>query len=177
MTMSDDAVKAKTGRDWRGWFSTLDKEGAAKLQHRNIADLLAGKYELSGWWSQCVTVEYELARGLRERHETADGFSVSATKTIAASVADVYLACADAAKRKAWFPRGAFTVSSQTRNKYLNGAWKKTARLNIGLYAKGAGKAQIAVQVSKLGDKEAVERERMAWRAALAKLQAQLEAP
>lgn len=176
MTMSDEAVKSKTGRDWRSWFVTLDKAGAAKLKHRDIAELLASKYELSGWWSQCVTVEYELARGLRERHAKADGFSVSATKTIAASVADVYAACADAAKRKAWFPRGAFKASSQTENKYLNGAWKKGARLNIGLYPKGAGKAQIAVQVNRLADRQDVERERTAWRAALTKLQAQLEA-
>jgi hypothetical protein len=175
MTMSDEAVKSKTGRDWRSWFAVLDKAGATKLKHRDIAEMLADKYELSGWWSQCVTVEYELARGLRERHETADGYSVSATKTIAAGVSDLYAACTDEAKRKAWFPRGAFKASSQTKNKYLNGAWKKKARLNVGFYPKGDGKAQIAIQVNRLDDKEDVERERAAWRAALTKLQAQLE--
>ena len=100
---------------------------------------------------------------------------MSATKTIGANVADVYAACTDEAKRKAWFPRGAFRASSQTKNKYLNGAWKKKSRLNVGFYPKGDGKAQIAIQVSRLEDKEDVERERTAWRAALTKLQAQLE--
>ena len=103
-------------------------------------------------------------------------FKVSATKTLAASVDDLYAACMNEAKRKGWFPRGAFEASSQTKNKYLNGAWKKKARLNIGFYPKGAGKSQIAVQVSRLDDKDEVERERAAWRTALSKLQAQLEA-
>ena len=71
-------------------------------------------------------------------------------------------------------PKGAFKASSQTRNKYLNGEWKR-ARVNVGFYAKGADKAQIAVQVNKLASKEEVERERATWKAALAKLQAALE--
>lgn len=33
--MSDKAVKAKTGKDWRQWFSILDKAGAAKMSHRD----------------------------------------------------------------------------------------------------------------------------------------------
>ena len=30
--MSDAAVKAKTGKDWAGWFGALDKAGAAQAQ-------------------------------------------------------------------------------------------------------------------------------------------------
>ena len=29
-TMTDAAIKAKTGKDWEGWFKALDKAGAAK---------------------------------------------------------------------------------------------------------------------------------------------------
>ena len=63
--MSDAAVKAKTGKDWAGWFGALDKAGAANLNHPQIARLLHEKHGVAGWWSQMVTVEYELARGLR----------------------------------------------------------------------------------------------------------------
>ena len=29
--MSDAAIKAKTGKDWAGWFAALDKAGAAGM--------------------------------------------------------------------------------------------------------------------------------------------------
>jgi hypothetical protein len=53
--------------------------------------------------------------------------------------------------------------------------WNKNARLEIGFYAKGDNKTQIAMQVNKLAKKAEVERERKAWKAALLKLQAMLE--
>lgn len=172
--MSDAAVKAKTGKDWAGWFGALDKAGAAKLKHPQIAQLLHEKHGVPGWWCQMVTVEYELARGLRVRHQTATGFSVSASKTIATTVSALYTATSSAAKRKQWFPQGEFEVSSQTKDKYCRGAWSG-ARLEIGFYAKEAGKAQIAIQVNKLAKRADVDRERAAWKAALVKLQKLLE--
>jgi hypothetical protein len=172
--MSDAAVKAKTGKDWKGWFALLDKAGAKQLPHAKIAALLHKEHGVPGWWSQMVTVEYELSRGLRERHRKADGFSVSASKTVGTPLADLYEATADATVRKRWFPKGTFKPSSQTKNKYLNGAWNG-ARLNIGFYAKGEDKAQIALQVNKLASREDVDRERTAWKGALVKLQAVLE--
>src|SRR4030095_15699283 len=140
--MSDAAVKAKTGKDWAGWFGALDKAGAARLKHPQIARLLHEKQGVPGWWSQRVTVEYELARGLRVRHQTATGFSVSASKTIATTVSALYAATASAAKRKEWFPKGELEVSSQTKNKYFRGSWNVAARLEIGFYSKTGGKAQ-----------------------------------
>jgi hypothetical protein len=174
-SMSDAAIKAKTGKEWNDWFGVLDQADAANLDHPTIATLLYEKFALPGWWCQCITVNYEQARGKRVRHQTASGFSASVTKTIAASLSDLYAATADAARRKKWFPRGAFAPSSQTRNKYLRGTWKKDARLEIGFYAKGPGKSQIAVQVNKLANRADVERERTAWKAGLSKLQAMLE--
>ena len=53
--------------------------------------------------------------------------------------------------------------------------WLLWCGRNPGFYPQGDGKAQIAIQVSRLEDTEDVERERTAWRAALTKLQAQLE--
>jgi hypothetical protein len=172
--MSDDAVKAKTGKGWAAWFGALDKAGARKLKHPQIAQLLHEKHGVPGWWCQMVTVEYELARGLRVRHQTASGFSVSASKTIATTLSALYAATASAAKRKQWFPKGDLEVSSQTKNKYFRGNWNG-ARLEIGFYAKEGNKAQIAIQVNKLAKRADVDRERAAWKAALLKLQKLLE--
>jgi hypothetical protein len=32
--MSDEAVKARTGKVWAEWFEILDKAGATKWQHQ-----------------------------------------------------------------------------------------------------------------------------------------------
>jgi hypothetical protein len=101
---------------------------------------------------------------------------VGVSKTVPVNLADLYDATANAAKRRQWFPQGAFELSSQTRDKYLRGSWRKTARLEIGFFGKRDGKAQIALAVSKLASKVDVERERKAWKAGLARLQAMIEA-
>jgi hypothetical protein len=172
-SMSDEAVKAKTGKNWAQWFAALDKAKAANLGHKEIT-AVAAKLGAGRWWNQMVTVEYERARGLRTRHETASGFSVSVSKTVACGLSDLYAASSDEKSRKAWFPKGAFKESSATKDKYLRGSWNGEARLEINFYAKGAGKSQINVQVNKLKKDADVEAERAAWKAALEKLVARL---
>lgn len=172
--ISNEAVKARTGRDWPAWFELLDRAGARQLGHTAIAQLLMKKHGVPGWWAQNVTVEYERARGLRERHQGATGYKVAVTKTLSTGVANLYAATANASVRRRWFPRGAFEVSSQTRGKYFRGPWK-TARLEVGFYAKGAGRAQIALQVSRLASRADVEKTRETWKKALQKLQALVE--
>ena len=33
--MSDEAVKAKTGKTWKQWFAILDKAGAKQMTHHH----------------------------------------------------------------------------------------------------------------------------------------------
>ena len=40
---TDEAVKAKTGRVWAEWFEILDKAGAKKWPHKEIAAYLLQK--------------------------------------------------------------------------------------------------------------------------------------
>jgi hypothetical protein len=173
--ISNEAVKARTGKDWDTWFKLLDRAGGQKLGHPATVELLIKKHAVPGWWAQCLTVEYERARGLRERHQTAAGYSVGVTRTISSGLGNLYEATSNASLRRKWFPRGAFEVSSQTRDKYFRGPWKKTARLEVGFYAKGPGRAQIALQVSRLANRSEVETTRETWKKALGKLQTLLE--
>ena len=110
-SMSNATVKARTGRDWRGWFEVLDRAGAVHLEHQAIVRILSEQHGVPSWWRQMVTVEYERARGLRARHETSRGFSVSVSKTIGAGLADLYAATASAPLRKKWLPAGKFAPS------------------------------------------------------------------
>lgn len=171
-SMSDAAVKAKTGKNWSQWFAELDKAKANTMTHKEIAVLAYGKLGAGRWWGQMVAVEYERARGLRDRHEKADGYSVSVSKTVGCNLTKLFAATADEKSRKKWMPKGKFEQSSLTKDKYLRGSWNGTARLEVNFYAKGADKSQITVQVNKLSDTDAVEAERAAWKAAVEKLAA-----
>ena len=172
--ISDRAVLAATGKTWDQWFALLDKEGAAGLGHRDIVKLAARKGGAGPWWRQMVTVEYERTRGLRRKHETAGGFSVSVSKTFAADVAVLFAAVCEPARRRKWFPAGELKVLSQTKDKYFSAAWNGTARLEINFAVTPSGKAQIAVQLKKLTKNSDVERERVVWKGALISLQKRL---
>ncbi len=66
----------------------LDRLGAQKMSHKNIARMLYDKYldkgipgKSRGWWSQMVTVEYEYARGKRTVGETEGaGYEIGVQK-------------------------------------------------------------------------------------------------
>jgi hypothetical protein len=166
----DEVVRARTGRTWAEWFALLDRAGGAALGHRELARLLAARH-VSPWWSQMVAVEYERARGMRRVHESASDYAVSVSKTLGWKLPQLYGLTARPAARRKWFPRGDFHPSSQTKDKYLRGPWKRGARLEIGFYARGAAKSQISVQVSRLARRADVASVRETWKAALTRLQ------
>lgn len=172
--MTDAGIKARTGKGWDHWFAALDKAGAAKLDHKGITAILHEKMKVGPWWSQMIAVSYERARGIRAMNQKCDGeFSVSVSKTLPVDLSALYAAVSDEKQRAKWFPKGPFKVSSMTKEKYFRGAWGKNgARLEVGFYAKGEGKAQIALQVNKLPGPDAVETERATWKKAMDRLQA-----
>lgn len=171
--MTDAAIKARTGKDWMTWFAALDKAGAAKLDHKAIV-ALAREMGSGRWHGQMVAVSYERAKGLRALNQKCDGeFSVSVTRVMDAPLSKLY---AVATKDPAgWFPKGAFEETSRTKDKYWRGKWKE-GRLEVGFYAKGESRAQIALQSNKLADQALVEKERAIWKKAIDRLQAIVEA-
>ena len=64
--ISEEAVKAKTGKVWREWFTILDTWGVKKKGHTQSAKHLREHYGLSPWWAQAVTIRYEWEMGLRK---------------------------------------------------------------------------------------------------------------
>ena len=87
--ISDEIIRKKTGREWKGWFALLDKAGAKKMAHKEIAQHL-GNIGVSGWWAQMVAVSYEQERGLREKYQQAGGYSAGASRAFAVSVGVLY---------------------------------------------------------------------------------------
>ncbi|MGN6517232.1 MAG: hypothetical protein ACTHLR_15485 [Rhizomicrobium sp.] len=167
-SISDAKVKAATGRNWMGWFILLNRAGAEAMPHKEIAKLLAAR-GCPSWWSQMIAVEFERIRGGRKKNERAGGtYAVNVTKVMPVSLAKLFAAATS--KRKDWFPPGAFEETSKTKDKYWRGKWKSGRKLEFGFYAKGDGKAQIALEIGKLPSSVEVERERAAWKKAMERL-------
>jgi len=169
--MSDAAVKAKTGRDWGEWIAVLDKAGARKLDHKGIVKIVGETHKIGPWWRQMVTVGYEQACGLREKHQKTDGYSVSKSKTLSAPIAAAYRAWDDTRSRGRWLKESGFTVRKATRNKSIRMTWVdgKTS-VEVMFYARGPGKSVVTVQHNKLPDAKSGAKMKAYWGAALERM-------
>lgn len=174
--MSDEAVKAKTGKTWKEWFAILDKAGASKLSHQDIVKYLHTKQGVGPWWQQMVTVTYERARGLRELYEKPKGFEISVSRTIKTSPAKLYQAFATEKARRTWLSEDGLTIRKSTPNKSLRITWSDgKSSLEIAFSYKNDDKSQVVVQHSKLPDAKASAKMKKFWGAALDRLRASLE--
>ncbi len=174
MAVSDAAALAKTGKSWAQWFSQLDQAGAVGWDHKTIARHLADSYPLGGWWSQMIAVTYEQARGLRDKHEKSDGYSIQRERTVAVPVEEAW----EALKSLKWFPEAKKSDIRRVREDrrlllYLN--WPDGTDVLIGVNPKGDGKCALGVQQSKLPDRAAAERAKQYWAKRLEELRKQLE--
>jgi uncharacterized protein YndB with AHSA1/START domain len=174
--MSDEAVKAKTGKDWKEWFAILDKAGARKLSHQEIVKYLHTKQGLGPWWQQMVTVTYEQGRGLRELHQKPGGYEISVSRTVNVPLAKLYQAFATEKARKTWLSEDGLVIRKATTDKSMRVTWNdgKTS-VEIGFYSKGDDKSQVAVQHSKLPDAKASAKMKKYWAEALDRLRKTLE--
>lgn len=174
--IGDAALKAKTGKTWREWYAILDKAGARKMNHTEIAAHLYEKEKVPGWWCQMVAVGYEQARGLRQKHERPDGFEISASKTIAASLATIYRAWKDEKLRQRWLPKVTFSLTTDTPNKCLRMKWGEgSERVDVAFFPKGTGKGQITVQHRRLPTATAAEKMKTYWQKQLGGLKTLIE--
>jgi hypothetical protein len=174
--MSDLAVKAKTGKNWKEWFALLDKAGARKLTHQEIVKQLSAKHDVGPWWQQMVTVTYEQARGLRDKHQRPEGYQISVSRTVNTPLAKLYESFANAKYRSSWLPQDGLVIRTATTNKSMRVTWidGKTS-LEVGFFAKGADKSQVVVQHSKLPDAKSSAKMKTYWGKALDRLRASLE--
>ncbi|MEK6676365.1 MAG: hypothetical protein AABZ47_12010 [Planctomycetota bacterium] len=170
--ISSEAVEKATGKTWPQWLALLDKAGAKKLDHKGIVKIVSEEFEVGSWWQQMVTVGYEQARGLREKHETPSGYDASVSKTIAASAATLFDAWKNLRTRKKWLLDVDFDVTTATVDKSLRIRLSDETRLEVMLYPKAADKTQIALQQHKLPTAAAVKKMKSFWKKQLLELEA-----
>ena len=174
--MSDAAIQAKTGKTWSQWFAILDKAGAKKMNHKQIVAYLNEQHALGRWWQQMVTVTYEQARGMREKHEKPEGYQISVSKTLNVPVAAAYKAWNDARSRNRWLAEKGMAIRKATPDKSMRITWPdgKTS-VEVNFYPKGDGKSQVVVQHSKLPNAKEASAKKAYWSKKLEGLKAVLE--
>lgn len=174
--MSNDKVRAKTGRDWAGWTHTLDEAGAADLEHGAIARIVHERFEVGDWWAQTVTVGYERIKGLRERGQRRSGtWEISRSRTLAVPVDTLFDACADDETRSRWLDATP-VVSTLTRPRTIRLRWEDGTLVGLYFTDKGAQKSSVSVQHAKLPDRNTADRLKKYWTERLDALQALLKA-
>ena len=176
-TVSDEAIRDRTGRGWDEWFGVLDEWGAVDRSHPAIARWLMAEQGVSGWDAQSITVSYERARGLRAVGEHADGFTVTASKTIAVPAERVYDAWVDPELRRRWLPGAELGVRTATRPKGARFDFGDgSTRVVMSVEAKGTAKSTLSLSHEKLADADEADRMKAFWRERVVALKEVLEA-
>jgi len=178
LATSDEAIRRRTGRGWEEWFDLLDDWGAPDRSHREIARWLAEQQGIDplAWNAQAVANSYELARGLRVVGEHPDGFTITATKTVAAPVDRLYDAFVDESLRRRWLPDGELRERTASKPKSARFDWGDGAtRVHVTFVAKGDAKSTAALQHVRLADAGEAERMKAFWRERVAAMKELVE--
>ena len=179
LATSDEEIRRRTGRGWEEWFDLLDEWGAADRTHRETARWVAeqqGVHPLA-WNAQAVVGSYERTRGLRDVGEHADGFAISASKTVAVPVDRLYDAFVDESLRARWLPDGELRERTATRPRSARFDWGDGAsRVHVTFAAKGDDRSTAALQHVRLADADEAERMKAYWRERVTALKTLLEA-
>jgi hypothetical protein len=169
--MSDEAVKARTGRVWAEWFEVLDKAGAKKWDHKTITAFLRREQGVGRWWNQMVTVGYERVRGLRAVNQKSSGeFAVSGSRTVGVPVGEAFGAWIDEKRRAKWLGKTAMEITTATKNKSLRALWDGRTRLSVMFYAKGTARCQVTIDHMKLTSAKDAAKMKNYWFEALNRL-------
>jgi len=177
LATSDAAITQRTGRGWEAWFDLLDEWGAAELPHKEIARRVAAELGIEplAWNAQAIAMSYERARGLRDVGQRADGFAVTAQRTVAAPVERLFDAFVDSSLRGRWLPEDELRERTATKPKSARFDWGDgTSRVNVTFLAKPNGSSTVAVEHARLADAGEAERMKAFWRERLTALQSQL---
>jgi hypothetical protein len=173
---SDEALARNTGRPWAEWFAILDGWRATEKTHTEIARHLSEEHGVPGWWAQTVTVGYEQARGLREKHQRPEGFSVGVSKTVGVPVERLFATVCEPEERERWLPRSPLRQRTVLPPRSARFDWED-GRTRVVFYfaAKGDARSTVTVQHERLADADEAEHAKTDWRGRLAELKNVLE--
>ena len=173
--VADAAMIRATGKGHAEWFGILDAWGATDHTHTEIARWLSETQGTPGWWIQNITVSYERARGMRARHQMANGFSISVTRTVDVEPELALAAFTDEALRADWLSVPMRQRPTRARNTARFDWDEPPSRIVVSLAPKGDDRTTITVGHEQLPDAEAGQQFKVRWREWLADLKTVLE--
>jgi hypothetical protein len=166
LATSDEAIRERTGRGWEEWFDRLDEWGATDLSHRDIARRIAAELGIDplAWNAQAITMSYERTRGMRVAGQRADGFAITAQKTVPVPVEQLFDAFVSGT-------RSELRERTATRPKSARFDWAAgESRVNVTFVAKGEARSTVTVEHARLADAGEAERMKTFWRERLTQL-------
>jgi hypothetical protein len=174
--VSDAKILEETGKEWEAWLSILDRWGARDKKHGETVDFLMAEHEVAHWYAQAITAGFERARGMKVKHQKADGFSITASKTISVPVDVLFEAFVNSRRRRKWLTDGAMSLRTSQSNYTARFNWGDgSTRVNVAFIDKGSTKSTVAVSHEKLPDADEAETAKAFWKERLVDLKSFLE--
>lgn len=191
-----DDAKSATGKSATDWFAALDAAGGIAKGRKALSEFLFKEQKVDAWWTTTLVVEYEKARGAKEKDGKAPGYAICVTKSIAAKASDVYSAFTDSSQLSKWFGSkvkadakdgGKFESGDGERGEYLRVRenkdlrfrWDDAKRANGSLvdvaFKEAGGKTGITLNHARIQDRRHADELRAAWGAAFDSLKQLLE--
>lgn len=193
--LTNEACKAATGRTLDEWFAYLDEFDGLAKGRKLINNHLYGDLKIDIWWTSAIAVEYERARGVKEKDGRYKGYFICSTKTINAPIDKVYSQWASADALSKWFgpvqaevsDGGQFktaeghqgTFKRVRENKDLRFTWsgpEGESLVDVQFQDKGNGKTGLLVNHDRLQTRAEADGVRAAWGEALNRLKSLSEA-
>jgi hypothetical protein len=120
---------------------------------------------------------YERARGMRLKHQQADGFTIYASRTIGVPADVAFDAFVKARSRRRWLTDGTMSLRTSQPARTARFDWgDRSTRVLVTFDEKGPAKTSVAVAHERLPDPDEAELAKSAWRARLNALKTLLEA-
>lgn len=199
--VTDAACFTTTGKTMKAWFAELDNRPDINRKRRDAIRWVydeIGKSSPDVWWPTTIWVEYERVHGIVNKKDgRAEGYNICVTKTIAASVEEVYAAWTTPKQLLKWFGAkakssakdgGTFDDGDGSSGKFLRVRENKDLRftwnhqsaeaetlVDVAFADKGKGKTGITLMHQRLQNRKDADGLRNAWGAAFDRLKAMLE--
>lgn len=166
---SGESILKATGKPWKHWLGVLQKMDAGKMPHKDIALALHQKHNISGWWAQMLTVEFERAAGKRQVGQTCYGdFQVTVTKTVSGSLDQALKVWRKMAAGHTGFNGVSFedkpSVSKSEKWRYWRVPLSDGSRVAAVIGIRAPGKTTIAINHEKIQTKDSADAWRTFWK-------------
>ncbi|MBK8096918.1 MAG: SRPBCC domain-containing protein [Planctomycetes bacterium] len=195
---TDAACRQATGKTLAQWFAVLDQSPGPAAGRRELAQAALTAVGKDEWWATTLAVEYEKARGQREKDGRPRGYSICVTKTVAAPLPEVFAAFGKAELLARWFGAGSsvhfadggvlrdgdgdqLTFTRIRADKDLRASWQSSdlapdSQVEVLFADKGKGRTGITLNHTRIQLRRDADVLRLGWGQCLQALRELLEA-